>query len=255
MSYDVVGLASRLEQASTIKERLDFACQPLVDIGFSAFIYDYSPVPLSLEGRIIAPTLVELKNVPDDFAALWLKHGYVQIDPVQVLAINSSIPFVWSLLNGGNRLLRSVVKPDHAPALAYLRESRMTCGVTVPIHLPDGDLASFTAIKIDPERNFESDATRYLGDVSLIGSFFSSAVYSTLDSRTRTCQQMRLTMRERECLRLCARGLSSKQIAHRVGRSVATVTLHIGNALRKLGAKNRPQAVAHAAYYRLLDED
>ena len=41
MTYDVVGLATKLEQASTVDERLDLICQRLGTFGFSSFIYDY----------------------------------------------------------------------------------------------------------------------------------------------------------------------------------------------------------------------
>jgi LuxR family transcriptional regulator len=54
-------------------------------------------------------------------------------------------------------------------------------------------------------------------------------------------------------LKLCAQGLTAKQIAFRLDRSPATVMLHLKSATRKLGARNRVQAVARAAHYRLLD--
>ena len=66
-------------------------------------------------------------------------------------------------------------------------------------------------------------------------------------------RHVRLSPRERECLKLCAQGLTAKQIAYRLDRSPATVMLHLKSATRKLGARNRVQAVARAAHYRLLD--
>jgi LuxR family transcriptional regulator len=64
---------------------------------------------------------------------------------------------------------------------------------------------------------------------------------------------VKLTAREIECLRLTAQGLTAKQIAHKLGRAVGTVNLHLNLAIKKLGAKNRVQAIARAAHYRLLD--
>jgi LuxR family transcriptional regulator len=64
---------------------------------------------------------------------------------------------------------------------------------------------------------------------------------------------VRLSPRERECLKLCAKGMTAKQIAYKLDRSPATVMLHLKSATRKLGARNRVQAVARAAHYRLLD--
>jgi LuxR family transcriptional regulator len=63
---------------------------------------------------------------------------------------------------------------------------------------------------------------------------------------------VRLTPRERECIRLCADGLSDKQVAHVLERSISTVVMHLQSAMRKLGARNRAQAIARAAHYGML---
>jgi LuxR family transcriptional regulator len=129
----------------------------------------------------------------------------------------------------------------------------MTCGVTVPIHLSGGDFATFTGIRIDPEGDFGAGVRQHLAAISLIGHIFHNAIYADFDPRIRTCQHVKLSPREVECLRLTARGLTAKQIAHELGRAVGTINLHLTLAIRKLGAKNRVQAIARAAHYRLLD--
>ena len=62
-----------------------------------------------------------------------------------------------------------------------------------------------------------------------------------------------LTPREREVLRLVARGLPGKQIAGALGISERTVKFHTASLIRKLGADNRAQAVAVAAQRGLLE--
>lgn len=52
----------------------------------------------------------------------------------------------------------------------------------------------------------------------------------------------RLTPRERECLRLVARHLQSKQIAQQLGISPYTVDKHIGEAMEKLEVRSRREA-------------
>lgn len=51
-----------------------------------------------------------------------------------------------------------------------------------------------------------------------------------------------LTQRERECLKLVARGRSSKEIAIELGISHHTVDLHLRHAMRTLGASTRREA-------------
>lgn len=51
-----------------------------------------------------------------------------------------------------------------------------------------------------------------------------------------------LTRTERDCLRLVAQGLQSKEIAAQTGRAAKTIDKHIENACRKLGVTGRRQA-------------
>lgn len=55
-----------------------------------------------------------------------------------------------------------------------------------------------------------------------------------------------LSTRERECLRSASTGLTSKEISARLNISERTVNLHIGNAMHKLRARSRAQAIAQA---------
>lgn len=55
-----------------------------------------------------------------------------------------------------------------------------------------------------------------------------------------------LTARERETLRLVARGHSNHETADGLGLSVETVKSHLRRVLGKLGARNRCHAVALA---------
>jgi DNA-binding NarL/FixJ family response regulator len=62
-----------------------------------------------------------------------------------------------------------------------------------------------------------------------------------------------LTERELEILELVSQGLTVKQVATRVGLSPRTVETHIAKLYRKLGVRNRVQAVSRAAALGLVE--
>jgi DNA-binding CsgD family transcriptional regulator len=64
-----------------------------------------------------------------------------------------------------------------------------------------------------------------------------------------------LTRREREILRALAEGMSGAQIAEQLVLSPETVRTHVRNAMGKLGASTRSQAVALALQHRMITAD
>ncbi len=62
-----------------------------------------------------------------------------------------------------------------------------------------------------------------------------------------------LTGRESEVLRLAARGMSNKQIAHQLELSPRTIQTHLANVFKRLGASSRTEAVTNALREGLLD--
>ncbi|TKI04303.1 LuxR family transcriptional regulator [Martelella alba] len=220
-------------------------------LGFDAVIYDYTPVPRSLEGELITPSLLKMHNVPDDMRQLWCERGYYQVDPVQHCALENCAPFVWSYQHPDLSVLRGKLADEHQPVTHYMRDHDMPCGATVPLHLPRGGFVTLTGILAGQRR--ERDITDTLAQLTFLAHRFQESAFPLFDDAMRVCRYVKLSQRERECLAWAAEGLTAKQIARKMHRSVATVTLHLNTAAKKLGASNRVQAVVRALHYRLLD--
>ena len=61
-----------------------------------------------------------------------------------------------------------------------------------------------------------------------------------------------LTRREREVMLLSAEGMTSQEVADRLGISARTASQHMDNVAEKLGTKNRVHTVAEAIRRSLL---
>lgn len=236
------------ERVDDFETTLDTAMDRASRFGLAALIYDYAPVPFTPAGEIITPSVFGGRNVPAEMAGLWCAHGLYQRDPVQRLALASVQPIYWSY----HFEEPSALTPEAEGAVAdYLRDCRLARGITVPVHMPRGGSATVTGIW------HERPDARALGDSVLAGfMFFAHGLHGrligSLDEDSRSATVVRLTPRERECIRLCAEGLSDKRVAHALGRSISTVVMHLQSAMRKLGARNRAQAIARAAHYGML---
>lgn len=84
------------------------------------------------------------------------------------------------------------------------------------------------------------------------GALLQPVVASKLLRRTRRDQEP-LTAREREVLRLLARGLTNKQIAAELVITERTVKFHVSAILGKLDAGNRTEAVRRAMQRGLIE--
>ena len=82
----------------------------------------------------------------------------------------------------------------------------------------------------------------------LAGHRFMDLVY-TVRAETESSEEapLHLSERELECLTWAALGRTDTEIGAVIHRSPTTARFHIDNAVRKLGARNRKQAVAIAA--------
>ena len=83
-----------------------------------------------------------------------------------------------------------------------------------------------------------------LTTVAAGGRFVDPEVASLVAGAGDLSRLAQLTPREREILGLLAEGCSGPEIAGRLFLSVETVRTHVGNAVTKLGARTRVEAVA-----------
>lgn len=82
--------------------------------------------------------------------------------------------------------------------------------------------------------------------------FGPDVVGALINNERRAQEQVRLTERETEVLRLLATGLANRDISERLHISPDTVKTHLGNIYRKMDVGGRTQAVVLALRMKLL---
>jgi len=167
----------------------------------------------------------------------YLRKDYVLHDPVVVRATRSGDPFIWSETRGDHD-----VTPQGLRILDEARAFRMNDGVLIPVHGPNGLVGSLAfggeKAEVTPQD---------LRAFQLAGMCAYSHVLELAKPQfPQDCDGFGLTGREAECLKWSAAGLTSGEIAGRLGISRHTTDWYLKEASRKLGAANRTHAVALA---------
>jgi LuxR family transcriptional regulator, quorum-sensing system regulator SdiA len=254
MLDEIGAIRSQFTAHQTLDGRIDQIFEAMKMIGFDALIYDYTPVPYDLDGATLTPSLLKLRNIAEDMHDYWFDRGYFLIDPVQRLALRTATPFFWNYETASDTPIRPFMTEDTAPVMRYLMERDMRSGLTVPVHMPGGDYATVTGVRFGTDVEFGRHAVHSIAKINLLAHIFHETAYALFEPSFLQSGEVRLTDRERECLRYCALGLSAKEISRIIDRSVPTVVMHLNTAAKKLGARNRTQAVVRASHYRLLEE-
>ncbi len=224
--------------------------RPTEQMGFTGFIYDYAPVPTAHDGQLISPAILQTYSTPDDMSDLWCGRGYYQADPVQQYSVTAATPFAWSYRHPKSSVLKKLMA-ENDQVTSYMNDNNIAQGVTVPIHWPDGSMATLTGL-VDNSQKLQDYEAQMANFFLLAYRFHESVVDNlALDHLPETLSP--LSKRERECLSYSAEGLTAKEIARIINRSIATVNMHLNSAIQKLGASNRTQAVVRAMHYRLLN--
>lgn len=166
---------------------------------------------------------------------------WFDVDPRLAPTLVHGLPCVW---DGGT--IAAVGRPQHFFDAAAREGIRS--GLAIPLASPRG-----SAIVAFDSSTSPVDAARRramidrLDDAMWLARAIHACRHTPVEHAVPAASAPeRLTERERSCLALSANGLTSRDIAGKLGIASRTVDFHIGNALAKLSALNRHEAIAKA---------
>lgn len=180
----------------------------------------------------------------------FLEHHYDEIDTVAEQIRQSLSPVFWDL---HEEIEHATGKTQQmfAEALEY----GLSTGLSIPIHGPQiNPMLAILVIHHSKITDFFAENPAYPFQIHCLGMYYHECVLRLLEQE---CQQTsyHLTKREKECLRLAAQHKSAYETACDLGISERTVGFHIENALKKLKARNKYQAVEKAIKAGVINQD
>ncbi len=239
-------MAQAITQALTSRRRDDSAsgeCARLAQrLGFDGFSY-----LLVRPGTVGTELLRHWTTADPRWKLQYRRHAFHLVDPRVTLTAGRASPFSWRLGAAGT-------EPRERAFEAAALANGIGGGVAISLQRAQGERAIVTwdcAVA-------QAGASRRvvirndLATLALLACFLHDELARKRLPTDTSAIASSLTIRERECLTLAARGMTSADIAGKIGIAERTVNFHIGNLVHKLGALNRGEAIARGVALNLV---
>jgi DNA-binding CsgD family transcriptional regulator len=216
-------------------------------LGFDTFMYGLSTAHVPGQDSV----MYTFTTAPREWAIRWDQAAYAEVDPRIQFGVESTLPFFWDQLSERSK----------SPRLDQFLDDACSFGLCsgVSFLLPDRDQASVIMcfnssqpIIDDPRRELINGN---LGAMFTFGYYFHE-LFMRKVVRAGTPSHFEgapLTPRERECLTHAANGLTTDEIAEKLGIKPRTAQFHFDAIRTKLAVATRQEAVARAIREHLIN--
>jgi DNA-binding CsgD family transcriptional regulator len=234
-------LIQALLHASEVGEDLAPVAQAIThSFGFEVFAHG---VILSLRLEAESHFYLFCTHQPA-WVQIYDQRAYIEVDPRVHAALETSLPVIWD--QGTFRGISAATDQFLDAAMSY----GIASGVVIPVRDNRGH-GSMTALSsASPAYDAARLAlvNRCLGEIVLFAQCLHEISNAAILQRgiAPLSRGTPLSGRERECLTLASRGLTSEDIAGRLEISPRTVEFHFAGIRSKLAAANRQEAIAKA---------
>lgn len=190
-------------------------------------------------------------TLPHAWSACYRRESHVALDPRLTPTRRHLAPFLWDAReSAGDWRLRRFLADAHRHGVDG--------GVVISLH---DSPTRWVTVTFDlgvarADHALRQRIAPHVGDLLLIAIALHGCIVTWPQSRaTRHHEHRGLSFRERDCLSLAARGLTSADIGERLSLAERTVNFHFRNIKTKLGAINRPEAIARGISLGILNAD
>lgn len=236
-----------LVEAAKSGEDLTKAVTTIVrSLGFDICMYGMSSVFRPGDDNLV----YIFTTAPREWTRLYQQAAYIEVDPRVDAAIDSTLPYVWDQSTERGKSVRVDEFLDDAARYG------ICSGVSFVV--PDSNGASVVLWLSSPEPVLnQQQRTRLINN---FGAMFTFGYYfhelfmrRVLDEGLPSALEgTPLTARERECLSMAANGLTTEDIAQRLGIRPRTAQFHFDQIRTKLAVATRHEAIARAVHQGLI---
>jgi len=237
-------LEQSLKSAPTIAELNTVLQNFLLQLKITTFSFTYySYYPNSLNQ-------LKFDFTSPNFAS-WHQHyvneHYEEIDSTLEKVYRTNLPTFWDLQQQLKDASSPREKQMRLDSIAFGAEK----GLSIPIHGPQEDFANFLVVQMKDETCLE-DWPHLKYDLFVAAYFYYSYLQPLLIKTQAPVEKFALNKREMQCLVLISKQWTTVAIAKHLHITERTVNYHIQRLNKKLGVKNKYQALAKALQYGLI---
>ena len=185
-----------------------------------------------------SPEFIAVHNTPVAYLQTFEDAAFARGDPVTQHCKRNTVPIIWT--QDTYRSSGAIERWEHQAHFGY------RSGIAMALHLPEG---RHFMIGVDRDQALPRDAselTRIVADLQLFAVHAQDTALRVLVSESARPELPALTPRELEVLRWTMDGMTSKEVAAKLGNGLRTTLWHTQNAMIKLGCTSKHQAVLKA---------
>lgn len=171
----------------------------------------------------------------------YLSERYEDVDSTMTTVYRSAIPIHWDLQQQLTEAKTERERQMRLDSIQYGAEK----GVSIPIHGPFEDFASFVLVQMKGE-TFLNHWQNVQHEILAAAYFYYEEIKRLLLENHQGDETYDLSPHQIQCLLLTAKQYSVAEIGKKLGITERTVNFHLQKTNKKLGTKNKHQSVAKA---------
>ena len=237
--HELIDLLSRVKTVEEIHSLCATFCE---QFEFNRFLYG-ARIPTSF----VKPHFIFISGYPSEWWKRYTTKGYMTIDPIVMHCATRLTPISWDQVRPQEDESEQVRQ-----FMGEAREFGLNSGVSFPIHSAQGEFAMLNLASGENQVQAKSSILEAMPYASLFSAYLHEAVRRVFEHQVLSLSQVHLTDREKQCLLWSAEGKTNWETSHILSVSERTVVFHLQNAVDKLNAVSRQQAVARAVALGLI---